>query len=173
MPRYGEILKRTYLQLAQEWGLEATEQEAESTFQRIADWKAFPDTVAAMQALGKKYKLIALSNITKELFAKTTSGPLHGVDFDAVYTAEEIGSYKPDRRNFEFLLKGIDQKFGVSKDELLHVAHGVITDQVPAEEAGIAHAWIRRGKDNWGDVQKTESLLQFETLAEFAKAVGL
>ena len=169
---YDEVLKRTYLLLAKEWGVEGTEQEAETTFKSIADWKAFPDTVAAMQALGRKYKLVALSNITNALFAKTKSGPLKDVEFDAVYAAENIGSYKPDRRNFEYLLDGVQRDLGVAKQDLLHVAHGVTSDQVPAEDLGLAHVWIKRGKDNWGDVPKMQGLLEFETLGDLAKAAG-
>ena len=82
---YEEILKQTYLLMAKEWGIEATEKEAEATGNSIPEWGAFPDTVAAMQALGKKYKLIALSNISRSAWAKTASGPLKDVKFDAVY----------------------------------------------------------------------------------------
>ena len=82
---YEEVLKQTYLLMAREWGVETTEKEAESTGNSIPQWEAFPDTVAAMQALGKKYKLVALSNISRSAWAKTASGPLKDVKFDAVY----------------------------------------------------------------------------------------
>ncbi|KAI4153586.1 MAG: hypothetical protein LQ340_002217 [Diploschistes diacapsis] len=169
---YDELLQRAYLALAAEWCLDASEHEAAGTARSIPSWAAFPDTVAAVRALGRKHKLVALSNITRASFAKTVAGPLQGFAFDAVYTAEDIGSYKPDRRNFEYLLEHVRRDLGVQKGELLHVAHGVESDQVPAEELGIAHVWVRRGKDNWGDVKKMEGLREFETLQEVAKAAG-
>ena len=170
---YDEVLKRAYLAVADEWGLHALESEANATAESLKSWSAFPDTVAAMQALGSRYKLIALSNITRDLINQTLSNALKDVRFDAVYTAQDIGSYKPDHRNFEYLLKGVKEEFGVDKAELLHVAHGVGSDQVPAEELGISHVWIRRGKDNWGDVKRMEGMREFETLGDLAKEAGL
>ena len=82
---YEDILKHAYLGMAKEWGIETTEEEAEATGKSIPEWIAFPDTIAAMQALGKKYKIIALSNISRAAWAKTASGPLKDVKFDAVY----------------------------------------------------------------------------------------
>ena len=169
---YEEVLRRSAIALAEQWSMKITDAEAHAVGDSIRDWPAFPDTVAALQALSKKYKLIPLSNITHASFEKTKSGPLKDVKFDAVYVAEDIGSYKPDKQNFEFLLNGVQREFGVSREKLLHVAHGVRSDQVPAEEMGIAHVWIRRGKDNWGDVKKFDGQIEYETLGDFAKAVG-
>jgi 2-haloalkanoic acid dehalogenase type II len=165
---YDEALKQTYYRLANEWNLDVDEKDANATADSIKHWKAFPDTIAAMQALGRKYKLIALSNITASALNVTIEKALPGVKFDALLTAQEIGSYKPDHRNFRYLLNVLQKDFGIEKDELLHVAHGVKSDQVPAEELGIAHAWIRRGKDNWNGVEKMQDLKTFETLGDLA-----
>lgn len=171
--RYDEVLKRSYLALAEEWGLHVRESDATATAESLKDWQAFPDTVAAMQALGKKYKLIALSNTSRSLIDLTLTNALKDVHFDAVYVAEDIGSYKPDHRNFEYLLQGVKKEFGVEKGELLHVAHGVRSDQVPAEQLDISHVWIRRGKDNWGDIKRMEGMREFETLGDLTKEDGL
>ena len=32
-----------------------------------------------------------------------------GVDFDAVFTAEEIGSYKPDLENFRYMIDALER----------------------------------------------------------------
>ncbi|MCJ1446117.1 MAG: hypothetical protein MMC23_006622 [Stictis urceolatum] len=168
---YGELLARAYKGLAKEWGLPASDADADAVAASVADWKAFPDTVAAMQKLGGKYKLIALSNISRALFAKTKEGPLRDVEFDAVYTAEEIGSYKPDLKNFEFLVDGVRRDLGVEKEALVHVAHGVRSDQGPAEEVGIEHVWIRRGTDRMsfgGEGGMVERQRTWETLGDMA-----
>lgn len=154
-------------------GVEAPPGEAEKFAGSIGAWEAFGDTVAAMHTLGKYYKLIAISNITNAAIKKTLAGPLKGVEFDDVYTAEEIGSYKPDHRNFEYLLKGV-KELGVEKGELLHVAHGVKSDMVPAGEMGIARAWIWRGDDQGAleEVEGTEGVgWRWGTLGEMAKDV--
>ena len=111
----------------------------------IGTWAAFPDTVGAIQTLGKYYKLVPLSNVDRASFTKTLDGPLKGCSFDAWYVAEDIGSYKPDHRNFEFLLGHVESEFGVAKDEILHTAVGLESDHGPAKELGLWSAWIARG----------------------------
>ena len=59
---------------------------------------AFADTVASLQYLKRHYKLAILSNVDNESFS--FSNEKLGVDFDAVYTAEDCGSYKPSHPKF-------------------------------------------------------------------------
>ena len=66
--------------------------------------------------------------------------------FDAVYLAEQIGSYKPDLKNFQYLLSHVEKKLGVEKEQVVHTAHGIESDHVPCKEMGIASAWIARGE---------------------------
>lgn len=143
----------------------------------VADWPAFPDTVDAMQRLKRHYKLIALSNIDHESFHRTLTGPLRDVKFDATYIAEDIGSYKPSQQNFKYLIGHVKEEFGVSKEEILMVAHGLETDHVPLKTAGMRPGvWIMRG-DNYEEKMREyeeeglEIGARFETLKEFADAV--
>lgn len=168
---YEELLADSYKALAKEWNLDANEADAENVGASIGEWKAFPDTVQAMQTLGRHFKLIALSNISISAYAKTKNGPLNDVHFDAAYLAEEIGSYKPDHRNFDFLLKGVSEDLGVKKEELLHVAHGVSSDQTPCAEMGIKHCWIARGGDNIGQWDRAEKLVEYDMLGDLAADV--
>ncbi|KAL9056082.1 MAG: hypothetical protein Q9162_003144 [Coniocarpon cinnabarinum] len=111
----------------------------------VRDWKAFPDTVPALRTLkAMGLKLVPLSNITNVAFAKTNSGALDSFPFDAVFTAEDIGSYKPDLHNFEYLFEKADSLFGVKKQEVLHVAHGLMEDHEPAKKLGFQSVWIAR-----------------------------
>ena len=48
-------------------------------------------------------KIAILSNVDRSSFAR--SNRRLGVEFDAVYTAEDVGSYKPNLRNFAFMLE--------------------------------------------------------------------
>jgi 2-haloalkanoic acid dehalogenase type II len=100
---YPEVLSAVHGQLAAEWDV-APDPEADSAFGRsIGDWPAFPDTVEALRYLRQHYRLVVLSNVDRAGFAATL--PRLGVAFDAVYTAQDIGSYKPDVRNFRYLLE--------------------------------------------------------------------
>jgi hypothetical protein len=43
--------------------------------------------------------------------------------FDAIYTAEDVGSYKPDPRNFAYLLAHLEADLGLKpRAEVLHTA---------------------------------------------------
>ncbi|MDG6900782.1 MAG: haloacid dehalogenase, partial [Nitrososphaerota archaeon] len=53
---------------------------------------------------------------------------------------EQVGSYKPRTAHWvEFL-----RRTGAAKGEVLHVAQSVFHDIVPAQELGIATAWVNR-----------------------------
>ena len=132
--QYDQLLAQGYIRLAQDLGFEVTEEiqkEAKEFGGSIGSWPAFPDTVNACQRLSKHFKLIPLTNVDNQSFGRTLAGPLKGVDFSRVYTAQDIGSYKPDLRNFEYLLKHAKEDVGAEKDEILHVAQSIFHDHVP------------------------------------------
>jgi 2-haloacid dehalogenase len=151
---YSEILRRTYLALAVESGIPPDEAEAARYAASIRDWPAFADTAAALQYLKRHYKLVILSNVDRASFRGSL--PKLGVEFDAVLTAEEIGSYKPDRRNFECMIDKLAE-MGVAKDRILHTAQSLFHDHVPAKAIGLSTAWINRrhGKTGPGATRPT------------------
>jgi 2-haloalkanoic acid dehalogenase type II len=153
---------------------EPSEEEAGYFGSRIGAWPAFPDTVSALQALKKHYKLVILSNIDNDSIAATISGPLRGVEFDAVYTAQNIGSYKPSLSNFKYLLEGVKRDLGVEKDQVLHTAQALLVDHIPAKTMGMHSAWINR-EDEEETLEKIKGEVsftwQFESLGEMAAAV--
>ncbi|PVH87344.1 HAD-like protein [Cadophora sp. DSE1049] len=171
---YPEVLSQAYVLFAKSLSLPVpSAEEAEAFGSQIGTWTAFPDTVPALQTLKKYYKLVILSNIDNASIARTVSGPLAGVDFDAVYTAQNIGSYKPDLKNFEYLLKGAERELEVKKEEVLHTAQSLTHDCVPAKTMGMSSVWIDRD----GQDEKLKSLREsvnftwrFETLGEMAEA---
>ncbi len=142
-PPYTRVLETVHAGLARAWGA-APDVTADRAFAAaIADWPAFPDTVAALRVLGQGRRLVILSNVDRAGFAATL--PKLGVTFDAILTAEDIGSYKPDPRNFAALLDRV-AAFGIPRERLLHVAQSLFHDHAPANAAGIASVWIdRRG----------------------------
>ena len=119
---------------------------------KIGEYPAFPDTVEAMQRLGNHYKLIPLSNVDHKSFNVSLSKALKGVHFDAIYTAEDIGSYKPDPRNFQYLLDHVKSDFGVEKDELCHVAQSLFHDHRTARKFDIQSVWVDRKGIMGGEV---------------------
>ena len=181
---YNKLLAETYKRLAGQLGVQATDAEAQKFGASLGTYPAFPDTVAAMKVLGSYYKLVALSNVDNENFSRTLSGPLNGVKFDGIYTAENIGSYKPDLNNFRYLIENVDRQFGVKKEEILHTAQSLTHDHVPGKEIGLRPGvWIRRaggegrGSAMGGSLEKLEMEGKielgavYETLGDMAEAV--
>jgi 2-haloalkanoic acid dehalogenase type II len=148
-----------------------TEQESKAFGESIGSWPAFPDTVAALRRLKKKYKLVVLSNVDRESFAKTNAGSLKGFEFDLVLTAQDIGSYKPDLRNFEYMLSTVKERFGVEKDQVLQTAQSQFHDHHPAKKVGIRSVWIVRPGAIMGNAEENVFDWKFETLGEMADAV--
>ncbi len=154
-PLYAVVLETVHAGLARAWGVAADPAADRAFAASIADWPAFPDTKAALRRLKARHRLVILSNVDHAGFAVTA--PKLGVNFDAVLTAEAIGSYKPDPRNFAALLDCVTG-FGVARSGLLHVAQSLFHDHGPANRAGIASAWIDRragqgaagGDAGWG-----------------------
>ena len=147
--KYSALLSGAYKKLAETLDLPApAESEADGLGNSISKWPAFPDTIEALNRLKKHYKLVILSNVDKKSFSEVLNGPLAAVQFDAVYTAEEIGSYKPDLKNFHYLLNHVKGELAVEKTQVLHTAHGLKSDHVPAKEMGMSSAWIARGDAN-------------------------
>ena len=172
---YPDILAAVHARLAARWGVAASDDEHRRFGASVPDWPAFPDSAQALAELSKHHKLIILSNIDKASFAG--SNRRLGVEFDAVYTAEEIGSYKPSPANFEFLIARARADLGIHESRLLHTAQSLFHDHVPAKRIGLATAWIDRRADaeGWGATPRPADAptpdFHFQSLAEMAAAL--
>jgi 2-haloacid dehalogenase len=171
--RYPELLARVHAALAQRFGVAADPAAAQAFGGSVRDWPAFPDSADALAYLKRHYRLVILSNVDRASFAR--SAPKLGVEFDAVYTAQDIGSYKPDARNFEYMLARLAEQ-GVTKEQILHTAQSLYHDHVPARRIGLATCWIdrRAGQSGHGATRAPEVEVRpdfrFATLGEMAAA---
>jgi 2-haloalkanoic acid dehalogenase type II len=141
---YPEILSAVHRQLAIEWGAVPNPAEASAFGASVANWPPFPDTVEALTYLKRHFQLVILSNIDRASFQQTNR--MLSVEFDAIYTAQDIGSYKPDPRNFAYMLDRLAGQ-GIPPHRILHVAQSLFHDHVPANAVGLASAWIDRRHD--------------------------
>ena len=147
---YSLLLVVVYKRLAKEWGVAVTDEEANVVGASVPDWPEFADSVEALRYLKKHYKLVILSNVDRLSF-RSSNARLQVV-FDAIYTAQDIGSYKPSPRNFEYMLQRLQSDFGLGKQDILHTAQSLFHDHAPANQFGLASAWIDRRHANkgWG-----------------------
>lgn len=147
--------------------------EADAFGASVATWPIFPDTVEALKQLRRHYKLVILSNVDKSSFTQVLNRALAGVEFDAVYVAEEIGSYKPDLKNFQYLITHAREDMGVQMEQILMTANGLKSDHVPAMKVGMTSAWISRGEGE-KELKEVEGKVafswRFDTMGEMAVA---
>jgi 2-haloacid dehalogenase len=170
---YRKLLAKTYRALAAEWGAAIGTGEAERFGDSVPDWPAFTDSAESLAYLKQHYRLVILSNVDRQSFA--SSNKKLGVTFDAICTAEDIGSYKPDRRNFEFVLRAVKEKFGASPSDILHTAQSLFHDHQTAQAMGLATNWIdrRMGRTGGGATKPVAGIItdfHFPSMAAFVEA---
>ncbi len=175
--RYPELLARVHRRIAEMLGLRTRSALDEAFGASVPLWPAFPDTADALRALKRYYKLVILSNVHREGIA--ASNRKLGVALDAVYTAEDIGSYKPADANYEYLLAHLQSDLGLDRSDVLHTAQSLHHDHVPANRFGLANAWIDRQRlsagGNWGATAPVDPMpstdFVFFSMGEMAEAV--
>ncbi|GAO15381.1 uncharacterized protein UV8b_07055 [Ustilaginoidea virens] len=169
---YDKLLATIHARIAAKLGLEAPSAQESAAFgASVGQWPAFPDSVPALRRLAKHYKLVILSNVDRESFAKTNAGPLQGVPFDAIITAQDVGSYKPDVRNFEHMLRELKERFGLDKEDVIQTAQSQFHDHCPARKMGIKSSWIVRPGAVMGNRDEEIYDWRFDTLGDMASAL--
>jgi 2-haloacid dehalogenase len=170
---YPDIVDASMRSLGSTLGIDVTAEESERLATSVPDWPAFPDSPGALAGLATRYKLVILSNIDRTSFA--ASNARLGVHFDAVITAQDVGSYKPSPRNFDVLVDTV-RGLGVADGQHVHVAQSLFHDHVPAQRRGLPTVWIdRRGeRAGWGATpppgMPVKPDFTFGSMAEFAAA---
>jgi FMN phosphatase YigB (HAD superfamily) len=66
------------------------------------------------------------------------------IEWDAIYTAQDAGFYKPNLRNFDYMFERVRRDLGILPHEILHVAQSLTHDMVPATSMGMTKVWINR-----------------------------
>ncbi len=140
---YKEVLRNVVKMFNQHY---ATNIDINSLLKSFESWEPFEDTVESLKKLKSKFKLVVLSNVDKDLFELTNKKLV--VQFDRVFTAEEIRKYKPSKEFFEYAINNIRIDVG----NIVHIAQSLYHDIKPAKELGIKTVWInrRKGKEGTG-----------------------
>ncbi len=170
--RYDRLLERVAERLGRRFGRPVGEAEARAFGRSVGDWPPFPDSAEALARLARHVPLVVLSNVDEASIRR--SAARLGEPFTAILTAEAIGSYKPDLRNFAYLL-GFLAGRGLARQGLVHVAQSLYHDHAPAAAMGIASVWIDRRAGRPGGATKPPPVavtpaLRFITLEAFADA---
>jgi 2-haloacid dehalogenase len=145
--RYREVLGRGLLAVARAHGGDPAADQVAAAGGSVTAWPPFPDSHDALVKLKTRFRLGVLTNCDDDLFG--ASNERLGVEFDWIVTAEQVGSYKPDERNFAALLDRLAAD-GVDQPRILHVAQSLFHDHAPAQRLGFRSVWINRRHDRPG-----------------------
>jgi 2-haloalkanoic acid dehalogenase type II len=157
--RYRDVLALTARGVADRLGWTLPPGRESFLAESLPSWPPFPDTNDALRRLkGAGHRLIILSNVDDDLLAGTRHHL--AVEFDAVITAEQVGSYKPAVGHFAAARKRIGGA------PWLHVAQSYFHDVQPARALGVPTAWINRKGERPLDDRGPDH--EFRTLAEAA-----
>ncbi len=135
---YRDVLQSVVRSFAERFHFSVNDAEVRSLAESVPVWLPFADTVSALCALQKRYKLVVISNIDDDLFAATRKHL--DVELTAVITAQQARSYKPSLNNFQLALRTLE----ISPDGLLHAGQSIYHDVVPARSLGISTVWVNR-----------------------------
>jgi 2-haloalkanoic acid dehalogenase type II len=168
---YSALLTAVHRRLARALDVVMPEDAHQRFGASVPDWPAFADSASSLQYLKKYYQLVILSNTDRVSFAGSNERLM--VEFDAIYTAQDIGSYKPALANFHFMLDRLAQR-EVRPGDILHTAQSLFHDHGPAKAVGLASAWIdRRGGQGWGATKPAPDAkydFRFSSMADMVKA---
>ncbi len=100
----------------------------------------YADTLSALDALGARFPLAALTNGNADLERIGIRSR-----FAVVVAAREMGVAKPERTIFEHTAR----QLGVALDEVLHVGDDPYLDVEGAARSGMRTCWVNRGAAAW------------------------
>jgi len=118
----------------------------------------FQGVEEALARLALKYRLVAISNGTADVFV-TPAGPY----FDAAFSAHEVGIAKPDAKIYH----AATTYLGLRPEQVLHIGDDAVADAWGAKEAGLQTAWINPEGNLW--VHESPQPWTVRDLAEVAQ----
>jgi 2-haloacid dehalogenase len=134
---YAEVLRRTMVKVAGEFGWEIEPSRAQFLPDSVAYWMPFREANAAMDRLAKKYQIGIISNIDDKLLG--ISRRHLRTDLDIVVTAQQVRSYKPDPTHFRECARRIGGKKG-----WLHIGSGYTNEVAPLLKMNVPVIWVNR-----------------------------
>ena len=139
---YSSLLTEVSRSIAKKWQIKLSDEEAATFGRSVKHWPAFDDSAASLQYLRQHYRMATLTNCDR--ISYMGSNARLEIEWDAIYTAQDVGYYKPNLRNFEYMFERVRSDLGILPHEVLHVAQSLTHDMVPATSMGMTKVWINR-----------------------------
>jgi putative hydrolase of the HAD superfamily len=171
---FTEMLPLIYRSMVSGWGMEPRDEEAGGFGDSIRSWPPFPDTIEALEELGTRYRLVAVTNA--DSWALEHMSANLGDPFQERVTCDEVGVNKPSPKVFEYVLDKLAPA-GVQQKDILHTAQSQYHDIAPASALGFATMWIERrhGKGGFGATPRPQRIstptFHAASMADFVRQV--
>ncbi len=173
---YRDLLAQVALAMAAKWQIKFSDQEAVEFGRSVKHWPAFDDSIESLEYLRQHYLMATLTNCDR--ISYMGSNARLEIEWDAIYTAQDVGCYKPNLRNFEFMLAQLRTQFGILPHQILHLAQSLNHDMVPASVMRLPKVWINRrhNQEGLGATSPPEGEYsiewEFNSMSDFAEAHG-
>ena len=133
---FPSMMAPMYREMAAKLGLPDAPDDVEGFRLSIPRWPAFPDSVAALKRLRRRFRLVAMTNSDNwalSNFARTLELP-----FDDMVTAEMVGWNKPDPQVFAFT-RGRQSMEGYGFDDISACRPEPVPRHRGRQAAGLSH----------------------------------
>lgn len=139
---YEQLLQDAFDRVCRRWGIEADPTAGQQFADGVRSWEPHPDVPAPLKTMGENYQLVILSNADNKTLAGSV--PRLGAAFHQVFTAEQVGHYKPRYAAFEYLLDQLDAQ----PNDFVHVSSHTRYDLMPMHDMGFRNlVLLDRGYD--------------------------
>lgn len=159
---YKEVLRRSLDRVMMEFDLPYRTSDGDAIVAAVPTFGPFPEVPDALRRLKTQTRLAIITNSDDDLIPHNVARI--GVEFDRVFTSQQVGAYKPSPAVFEYVLR----QFGCDPGDILHVAQGFEYDIVPAHAVGWDRVWINRygraGDQAYGPYVELPDLSQLPAL---------
>jgi 2-haloacid dehalogenase len=142
---YSSLLADVSRSIAQKWQIKLNDEEAATFGRSVKHWPEFADSAQSLNYLRQHYLMATLTNCDR--ISYMGSNARLEIEWDGIYTAQDVGCYKPQLRNFEYMFERARRDLGILPHQILHVAQSLTHDMLPATSMGMTKVWINRRHD--------------------------
>ncbi len=135
---YLETVQKAFVYVARLNKLDPTPEQVETFMSGWQELSPFPECVAALDRLGGRYKLIALSNGNPWFLDHLVKNRIK-YDFDSVMSVEDVGSFKPAPGVYRRAARNL----GMEPGEIIMVSANSF-DVMGARTCGFRGAYVDR-----------------------------
>jgi 2-haloacid dehalogenase len=160
---YREIGERAVDFVLERAGIAHTAEEVRGLVAAIERLRPFPEVPAALARLGRRYRLVVLSNGDPDMLEAARAH--HGIAFDRLISVAEAGAFKPHVATYTKAAELI----GVARSQVLFVANHAF-DCIGAKSAGMHAAFIDRRRRPFGKTPHQPDLI-VRSMTELADVI--